>query len=253
MKQRITRKSTAALLSAIAVVGMGAVTAISGFADDHAIGKIPSSTEETALLGDVDEDGILAEAANFSLFLEGDFNAKGADCEGRLAVGGELNVMDGIGAYSIGAHAAKESADAAVLYVGEGPVGNCVIPGEASAAIGRDMADEDVHITGTENIYRTDLIDMSEAFSAMQKTSAEVAEYEVNGTASKGQYEAKVTLTGEGDSDIYVWTFTTQEWSDLFSFPQLGLWATPSIDFIVPDDSTVVINITGINIHVKVV
>ena len=33
MKQRITRKSTAALLSAIAAVGMGAVTAISGFAD----------------------------------------------------------------------------------------------------------------------------------------------------------------------------------------------------------------------------
>ena len=52
-----------------------------------------TDSNRSALLGVDDPDAYyLGVASLFSVFLRGDFDAEGSDCEGRLAAGGNANI-----------------------------------------------------------------------------------------------------------------------------------------------------------------
>ncbi|MCQ2531190.1 MAG: choice-of-anchor A family protein, partial [Saccharofermentans sp.] len=152
----------------------------------------------------------LGVAANYSVFLEGDFNVSAADCEGNLAVGGSAQTP---GSYDVG----KDASRLALVggsYTGFLDVVNVMTPADAG-------------------------VDIAATFANLRSVSSKLATYEANGEITTNPYNDEVYFKGDNET-VNIFKLSASEWNSL-----VGSDGNICVVFQVPSSSTIIINITG--------
>ena len=152
----------------------------------------------------------LGAAKNFSVFVEGDFTATAADCEGNLAAGGNVQAP---GSYSIGIDA-----------------DNLAVVGGTHTEFNKEVVVKTPSEAG---------IDMAAEFANLRATSSKLAQFPVNGEVTKNQWNDEIYFTGT-DDQINVFTMTASEWNSY-----VGGDGRACVIIDAPSSSTILINIVG--------
>ncbi|MCQ2529449.1 MAG: choice-of-anchor A family protein [Saccharofermentans sp.] len=152
----------------------------------------------------------LGAAKNFSVFVEGDFTATAADCEGNLAAGGNVQAP---GSYSIGIDA-----------------DNLAVVGGTHTEFNKEVVVKTPSEAG---------IDMAAEFANLRATSNKLAQFPVNGEVTKNQWNDEIYFTGT-DDQINVFTLTASEWNSY-----VGGDGRACVIIDAPSSSTILINIVG--------
>lgn len=183
---------------------------------------------QSDLLGYENNNQLLGVSSSFSVFLEEDFAANGADCEGRIAVGGGAN-LGFAGDYSVG----NNNTNGADVIVGEGPLMNFTT-GERTFVVQNPEAE----ILIDAEVIQTKLIDFQQEFDFLKQISLNLVK-DATGSYEINQYwtAEKIFISNELEYNYFTLSaaeITTQECH---------------LNFQVPENSFVIINILDTNVN----
>ena len=155
------------------------------------------------LLGIDDPDEyFLGAASQFSVFLNGDFNANQSDCEGRLAAAGNANLGEETPYYSVGAKL-EGAGDVAHVVIGGNTLTNFganqknFVMGE-NLTIGGQVAE--YMANGNCNVYVGELFSFEEEFQRLNNRSDMLAAEDANAEIIINKdYSSGWTLKGDDD------------------------------------------------------
>ena len=106
------------IITSVCIMGAVPIITHSIEPDNQGMQQVTDQNKEMLLgISDTNEY-FLGAASQFSVFLHDDFAARGSDCEGRLAAGGNANMGD-IASYSVGAKLDKGTKAAKVVIGGD--------------------------------------------------------------------------------------------------------------------------------------
>ncbi len=192
-------------------------------------------------IGSYDQSSNFGIANDFNLFILGDHEQSDVDSEGRVAVAGNVSYSN----YAVGSKLAKSTTRADLIIGGDVNItsahnhsGNTVIS-TSSKIINYGMS----HSNGVSNPIREDVINFSSARDFLTNASQTWAKYPVNGTV-KILY-GQLILEGSSPAlNVFSFDGSSIE-SDGTTY---SLNSIHQINIVVPDNSTVIINIGGDNI-----
>ncbi|WP_010245953.1 choice-of-anchor A family protein, partial [Acetivibrio cellulolyticus] len=190
-------------------------------------------------LGDYDQSTNFGIANGFNLFILGDHTQSNVDSEGRVAVGGNATYSN----YAVGSKLERSTTRADLIVGGDVNItsaqnlnGNTIIS-PTSNIIKYDMT----HPNGVANPIRADIIDFGAARTFLQNASQTWAKYATNGT-SKITY-GQLVLEGT-DPVLNVFSINGNN-IDGSGFSLNSIY---QINIVVPEKSTVLINVGGDNV-----
>lgn len=206
-----------------------------------------TDSNRSALLGVDDPDAYyLGVASLFSVFLRGDFDAEGSDCEGRLAAGGNANIGT-MANYSVGARLEEEFSAAQVVIGGDTltnfqPNGKKFVVGEVGTV---DDVILEYHNIGLCELYEGELIDFDKEFALLNERSRTLAESEENAELTVNPYyRSGWTVTGT-DPNLNVLNLDAEAF-DTFNGGYLEL------KVYMPEGAYLVINVPGEHVDMPV-
>ncbi|MBL4940673.1 MAG: choice-of-anchor A family protein [Colwellia sp.] len=181
----------------------------------------------------------LGDAAKYNAFFKNDFNVHRADTQGRVAVGGNMNVN---GQYSVGDLINQ-------FDMGDGPA--LVVAGDVNktdnsaflTVLNGDLLYAG-NVTGTNisaNLVNTEKenlpINFDDAFAYLDKLSDDLMALTATGSTTKAGWYLDFTPSVTPDDNIYVFEVTQEQMNTT------GGWRINGVS----DDATVVFNITNSN------
>lgn len=189
------------------------------------------------MIGDVYND-VFGYAADFNLFTEGDCKITQADCGGRMAVGGDLNVTANGGWYDINTQNrdSRTDPDAAASLIVGGTANVLMNEGNVWA---NNLGNFNHNMRGQVVVggigSEDSKFSFEKAFEQLRASSEHLASLPANGTYSGYGY---VELNGY--EKINVFTFTAEEWNNM-----VGTSNNFELKINVPEGSKILINIVG--------
>jgi len=181
----------------------------------------------------------LGDAAKYNAFFKEDFNVQRADTQGRVAVGGDMNVS---GQYSVGDLINQ-------FNMGDGPA--LVVAGDINKTSKNEfltVLNGDTlysgSVTGTNisaNLVKTETanlpVNFDEAFSYLDNLSNDLMALTASGNTVKSGWYLDFTPATMPEDNVYVFDVTQEQMNTT------GGWRVNGVS----DDATVVFNITNTN------
>lgn len=155
-------------------------------------------------------DNILGTAAEYNVFVEDDFTVTGADCPGKFAVGGNVEIPN---YYTVG--------------------------GKIAVVLNRNKIKSGNFADDVEVIKAADAnINFTQEFKHLRETSKNLMAYPQTENAKVTKEYGNLTFSAENVKTA-IFNFTIDEWNSLADNNNIAIY------FNVPDEATVIINISG--------
>ncbi|MBQ6942878.1 MAG: choice-of-anchor A family protein, partial [Ruminococcus sp.] len=243
------KKKTISRIACLMAVGLAACVAKPVFfahseKNEDGTYNITEDNRET-LLGIKDpDDYFLGAASQFSVFLNGDFEADQSDCEGRLAAAGNANMGPETPYYSVGAKL-ENAGDIAHVVIGGDTLIN-FSAGSKNFVMGEKLTVGGEIATYMENgnckVYVGELFDFEEEFQRLNDRAEFLTEQDDNAELIIDQYYEKGwTIKGE-DTNLNVISLDADQ-AKIFTDGYIDL----TLD--IPDGSYIVINVPGTHVE----
>lgn len=189
------------------------------------------------LVGDVYND-VFGYAAGFTLFTEGDATITQADCGGRIATGGDLNVTANGGWYEVNREDSNRNDKNGYASVIVGGTANIKMNSGNLWANNLGDVNQDANGTTVVGGVNSDecKFNFADTFAYLRASSAHLASLQSTGVYDGGY--GNLNLTGY-ESGVNVFTFDIYQWNQMTGNGPINL------NINVPDGATVLINITG--------
>ena len=194
------------------------------------ISWLPISTKQATAASLAD----LGVAKDFNIFVFNNHTQQSSDSEGRVAVGNEAKYSN----YSIGSsNQLVESKDRYDLIVGKKLSATGGSNFKGNTAIGTDGVVVEYTMTNNNRVegnpFKEDVIDFNSVYNDLKYKSQRWSQLTSNGEVEK--VNTTLTLTGH-DNDLNIFELTTEQ----LSYGEL--WG---LNLVVPESSTVLINVKG--------
>ncbi|KMY43500.1 hypothetical protein AC622_04020 [Bacillus sp. FJAT-27916] len=194
------------------------------------ISWLPISTKQATAASLAD----LGVAKDFNIFVFNNHTHQSSDSEGRVAVGNEAKYSN----YSIGSsNQLVESKDRYDLIVGKKLSATGGSNFKGNTAIGTDGVVVEYTMTNNNRVegnpFKEDVIDFNSVYNDLKYKSQKWSQLTSNGEVEK--VNTTLTLTGH-DNDLNIFELTTEQ----LSYGEL--WG---LNLVVPESSTVLINVKG--------
>jgi choice-of-anchor A domain-containing protein len=204
----------------------------------------------------------LGPAAEYNVFVLGDYNQTGPDTEGKLAVGGDASFTDG---FAVGMLLRGEGNGEVMVVGGDTTLSNGKVYGDATfggnqaiaSNVGFEILDTNNQVIRQGNITQGKPIDFAAAGQHLRTLSASLNAQAQAVTTTKEVREEWgnrfTTIIGNNTKTLFeqygTSLLTTMEGSDsklnIFNISADELANTKYFNILAPEDSTVLINVTG--------
>jgi choice-of-anchor A domain-containing protein len=204
----------------------------------------------------------LGPAAEYNVFVLGDYNQTGTDTEGKLAVGGDASFTDG---FAVGMLLRGEGNGEVMVVGGDTTLSNGKVYGDATfggnqaiaSNVGFEVLDTNNQVIRQGNITQGKPIDFAAAGQHLRTLSTSLhAQAQVVSTTKEVREEwgnRFTTIIGNNTKTLFeqygTSLLTTMEGSDsklnIFNISADELANTKYFNILAPEDSTVLINVTG--------
>ncbi|NJN57606.1 MAG: choice-of-anchor A family protein [Leptolyngbyaceae cyanobacterium SL_5_9] len=204
----------------------------------------------------------LGPAAEYNVFVLGDFNQTGTDTEGKLAVGGNASFTDG---FAVGMLLRGEGHGDVLVVGGDATLSNGKVYGDAAFAanqaiasnVGFEILDTNHQVIRQGNITQGKPVDFAAAGQHLRTLSASLHAQAQAVTTTKEVREEWgnrfTTITGnttKTDFEQYGNSILTKMQGfdsklNIFNISAAELSNTKYFDITAPEDATVLINVTG--------
>jgi choice-of-anchor A domain-containing protein len=196
-------------------------------------GLLVVATTGTAFLGllQTAEAASLGVASDYNVFVLGDIQQQSTDIEGKLAAGGNINFIGGIGS-RLSPNSGNVVVAGRKLQLSNGQVFN----GNAVYGDSKDVASDVGFPQGT--ISQGNPIDFSSVEERLKRLSAYLASLTPTGKTTVEAWGG-INLAGSGNK------------LDIFNLSGTELSKTNSLEINAAPESTVVVNVSGLDISMK--